>query len=300
MSGDFHEKSYSRHQHSYHNLVVDSPELYRDWFLKDNADFWRHRRKLNFILPFLEQDPAKTWLCIGDGRYGTSAMYIDAKGGIATATDITDQLLQKSFEAGLIKRMAIQNAEAISYDDNSFDYVFCKEAYHHFPRPFVGMYEMLRVARKAVLLIEPRDSALLPLPLKWFRQFKNSIKKVIGKTVYAPDHFNYEEVGNYVYAMAEREFEKLALGMNLPVVAFKAFDDVYYPGVEQERASTDFPLFRKMQWELKLLSLKRVLGFHSSNYLVTVVFKQAPDNELIVRLQQLGYQVRNLPRNPYA
>lgn len=300
MDVDFHEKSYSRHQQSYTEEARVPASYFRDWYLKDNADFWRHRRKLQHLNAILETDRGKTWLCIGDGKYGTSAMFIDWKDGLATATDISGQLLEQSLKEGLIKRMDIQNAESITYDSNSFDYVFCKEAYHHFPRPFVGMYEMLRVARKAVVLIEPRDIALSPLPLKWYRSIKNTIKRIIGRKVYDLDHFNYETVGNYVYSVAEREFEKLALGMNLPAVAFLPFDDVYYPGVEEERASNEFPLFRKIQRELKRLRWLRLLGFHSSNYLAVVVFKSTPDEKLLQAMKSKGYRVHLLPRNPYA
>lgn len=300
MDTNFHEKSYSRHQQSYRVEAEQPAANYRNWFLSDNADFWRHRRKLQFIDPLLEKNKGKSWLCIGDGRFGTSSMYIDWKGGSATATDITGTLLKKSLEEQLIQRMDVQNAEAITYADDSFDYVFCKEAYHHFPRPFIGMYEMLRVSRNAVVLIEPRDIALSPLPLTWCRQLKNMVKRALKRPVYDLDYYNYEEVGNYVYSVAEREFEKLALGLNLPAVAFRTFDDVYFPGVEQERATSEFPLFRKIQRELKRLRLLRLIGLHSSNYLVVVVFKQQPDEELVRELEKNDYRVRKLPRNPHC
>lgn len=39
--------------------------------------------------------------------------------------------------------------------DDAFDYVLCKDSYHHMPRPMIALYQMLRVARRAVVLIEP-------------------------------------------------------------------------------------------------------------------------------------------------
>ena len=52
----------------------------------------------------------------------------------------------------------IENMEALSYKSSSFDLVFVKEALHHVPRPILGLYEMLRVAKKAVIFIEPGET----------------------------------------------------------------------------------------------------------------------------------------------
>jgi hypothetical protein len=48
-----------------------------------------------------------------------------------------------------------QNAECLTYPPQSFDVVICKEGLHHLPRPILGLYEMLRVCRKAAIVIEP-------------------------------------------------------------------------------------------------------------------------------------------------
>ncbi len=56
-------------------------------------------------------------------------------------------LLGKGSELGFIGEYSAQNAESLSFASNSFDYVFCKDAMHHCPRPVIALYEMLRVAR---------------------------------------------------------------------------------------------------------------------------------------------------------
>ena len=48
-----------------------------------------------------------------------------------------------------------QNIEKLSPASKSYDFVFCKEALHHLPRPILGLYEMLRVCKHAVIIIEP-------------------------------------------------------------------------------------------------------------------------------------------------
>jgi SAM-dependent methyltransferase len=53
-----------------------------------------------------------------------------------------------------------QNCEALPFASQSFDLVFCKEGLHHLARPVLGLYEMLRVCRKAVVFIEPCDTPL--------------------------------------------------------------------------------------------------------------------------------------------
>lgn len=53
-----------------------------------------------------------------------------------------------------------QNCESISLNSRSFDLVFCKEGLHHLARPVLGLYEMLRICRKAAIIIEPYDTLL--------------------------------------------------------------------------------------------------------------------------------------------
>ncbi|NQT92252.1 MAG: class I SAM-dependent methyltransferase [Lentisphaerae bacterium] len=52
------------------------------------------------------------------------------------------------------------NCENTGVASNSFDLVFCKEGLHHLARPVLGLYEMLRIARQAVIIIEPYETLL--------------------------------------------------------------------------------------------------------------------------------------------
>jgi len=108
----------------------------------------------------------------------------------------------------------------------------------------LALYEMLRVARMGVVLIEPTDSpALLPFRVVMLKMIKAVLLRMglrrlvhnddTGIFSYADDSF--EKVGNYVYCISEREIEKVAMGINLPFVAFKGFHDSYVPGVEFEK-----------------------------------------------------------------
>jgi len=53
-----------------------------------------------------------------------------------------------------------QNMEKISLKSRSYDIVFCKEALHHIPRPVLGLYEMLRICKHTVIIIEPYETFL--------------------------------------------------------------------------------------------------------------------------------------------
>jgi len=52
----------------------------------------------------------------------------------------------------------VENAEHLDLESRSFDLVFCKESLYHLARPVLGLYEMLRVCRRAALWIEPCDT----------------------------------------------------------------------------------------------------------------------------------------------
>ncbi len=53
------------------------------------------------------------------------------------------------------------DCENLQLESASYDLVFCKEGLHHLARPVQGVYEMLRVCRKAVVFVEGYDSALI-------------------------------------------------------------------------------------------------------------------------------------------
>lgn len=71
---------------------------------------------------------------------------------------------------------SVENAESLSFRDNEFEVAFCKEAYHHFPRPFLALYEMLRVASKAVVLAEPNDQIPRPIMRGIYEAVRNLAK----------------------------------------------------------------------------------------------------------------------------
>lgn len=157
-SYNLHEEHYSESAHSIAEKYLNEGTIYA----------WLHERLHNSISPLIEMYPNATWVTIGDGRYGNDARFIKQKGVRVLATDISDGLLKKTKGLKLIECYKKENAECLSFKDMQFDYVLCKEAFHHFPRPFIALYEMIRIARMGVVLIEPNDHKINNSMLQFF------------------------------------------------------------------------------------------------------------------------------------
>jgi ubiquinone/menaquinone biosynthesis C-methylase UbiE len=247
--------------------------------------------------PILVTEPAAKWLTVGDGRYGRDAKYIIDRGCDALASDISDVLLKEAAEIGDISRYRKENAESLSFTESEFDYVFCKEAYHHFPRPMLALYEMLRVANKGVFLIEPNDPYVTDrVSNVLFRGIKRIVKTLLGMD--AGKH-SFEESGNYVYRISRREIEKVALGLNYKTVAFRGINDAFLAGVEREKLSANGPLQKKVKLLINTSNFLCKTGIADYGLLAAIIFKKEPSEELQLELSGKGFEVTHLPDNPY-
>lgn len=304
MSNQF-EKSYTLHeQHFYkYSKGGDRERIAQSWFKEGTIGFVQAQQRNAISDPLLKAYQGAAWLTVGDGRYGSDAHYLASKGADATATDISDALLREGAEMGFISKFSKENAEALSFGDGSFDFVLCKESYHHFPRPMKALYEMLRVSRKGVVLLEPVDHYVFT---NFFQAFFRSIllavnalgifKLLFGKEI---KRHTYEDVGNYVYKVSEREMEKVALGLNFPYVAFKGLNIYHKDGADGISAS-EFSL-KKLQVDVMtaLLDLMSFLKITSPQLLSVIILKDEPTVACLAELREAGYRVKKLPRNPY-
>ncbi len=299
----FEELSHGAHsgwfQKRYNTLDLQNKaiEKWKNDKKLNTIDYWLHHRLFNLTQPFTE-DKIQTWLTVGDG-YGFDANYFFEKGLNVTASDIAGTFLPLSQEHGLIEKFSIENVEKLSFEDNSFDYVFCKEAYHHFPRPQLGVYEMLRVAKMAVIIIEPHDPiSRMPLLLgmrnildRWDTNLLQGFWK---------NRYSFEEVGNYVYKLSEREMDKLAMGLGLPAVAFKGINNNYYnPAISSQIADGSSSGYKAIQRKLKLHDTLTKLSLMPAQVLCAVIFKTKPTAAVEASLRNSGFQVHLLPENPY-
>lgn len=295
----FQDKSYQQHSEQF-KIFTQNGEKYehaKTWLDKDTVDAWRHQQMYQALDPLLNTDKQAKWLTVGDGRYGNDSKYITEKGCDALTTDISEHLLKDAKDIGYITKYKLENAESLSFEDSEYDYVFCKESYHHFPRPMIALYEMLRVSKSGVLLIEPNDSQIINRFTEiLFRNLKSLIKMLLGKN--NKKHL-FEESGNYVFSISRREIEKVALGLNYKTVAFKGINDAYYFGVEYEKIIDEGPLQKKVKRLINFKTYLCKLGFIDYDMLASIIFKKEPSKELLKELIVGGYEIIELPENPY-
>lgn len=296
---DFSKLSYESHEKHFLDYASggEKEKHAKTWFKEDTIDAWRFIRVHRLIDPLLEVYPDANWLTVGDGRYGKDAHYIEEKGVNVLASDISDVLLKEAKATGYIENYRKENAESLSFSDNEFDFTFCKEAYHHFPRPMIALYEMLRVSRRGVVLIEPNDRYIVSSHKMLIgRSIENLARRLIGKK--ASKH-HFEESGNYSYSISMREIEKVALGINLRAVAFRGISDYYERGVEYEQADDKNRLFKKVRLIIKLRDALCKFNLLQYGLLVAIIFKHDISHALKIKLESFGYRIIYLPRNPY-
>jgi len=303
------EVIYDRHEEEWEKCINDEErrKIAATWMKEGTLDRWRHHRMLSPIKPFISGD--KTWLTVGDGRYGTDAHFIISEGGIAHASDISDKLLKIGSDAGFIGSFSAENAERLSFADNSFDYVLIKEAFHHFPRPWIALYEAFRVCRKAVILIEPNDddshlkaSAVGALKII-ATSAKRLAKRLAGRNHSQSSSYWFEPVGNFGYTVNPKELEKFILGMHYRHIATTGINDAYEEGVEfislVSPSEKERQVIKRVQTAIKKADQRCKAGLSSYGLLLAALFKDEPTNQTKNLLAQSGWQIKELPKNPY-
>lgn len=298
---------YDNHEKEWEKVInVESrKKIASTWLEKnDTIDRWRHDRMYNLLKPLVNYDTNLNWLTVGDGRYGTDANALLSLGvKNVMCSDISDKLLRIGNENGFINQYSAENAEKMSFKNERFDFVLCKEAYHHFPRPHIALHEMFRVAKLGVILIEPCDSKISTPFIDILFPFIKKIRRKILKREYDDSGHAFEPVGNYVFSVSERELEKVQLGMHRRYLAFHAINDYYESGFEFLHFDT-----LKQSEQKKIDKAKRSIkrrdrlvkyGLKSPDLLASILFKSNPDPLILKFLDEAGWRVKELPNNPY-
>ena len=126
----------------------------------DPATRYAHDRRLRIALDRLEQhtgEDLSSWsalvVCGGVGGEGS---YL-AERGIrdVTVSDFSPRALEHCRRRDPRLETRLLDAEQLDVDDESYDLVLVQDGLHHLPHPTQGLTEMLRVARRAVVVIEP-------------------------------------------------------------------------------------------------------------------------------------------------
>ena len=103
---------------------------------------------------------------------------------------------------------SLQDAEALGFPDGAFDFVVAHEGLHHCHSPHRAMLEMYRVARRGILVFEPRDTFLVRLGVRLDFGQEYEVAAVAGNRMTSGGVDN-TAIPNFVYRWSEREVEKV-------------------------------------------------------------------------------------------
>jgi len=148
------------------------------------------------------------------------------------------------------------DAEDIALPNDAYDNVFAHEVLHHCRSPHRALCEMLRVAKRRVLIMEPNDSVFLNLLCRMRFSFPFEIVAVV--------HNGYERGGvrnsnipNFIYRWSVHEVSKTASAF-LAERPFSLYADPYWDFNVDEKA-----LARRAQTRIGMIT--RVVG--ASNFI---------------------------------
>lgn len=288
-------RSYTAHSEHLRNLIHEREMRLSHIKNKDCVSYQINIRTLNILEPFWSKP--NTWLTIADYN-GLEANFLAGKGQQVMASDITHVFLKEAHSEGLIDEFMEINVEKIALPDQSYEYVSCREAFHHFPRPYIGLYEMLRVAKKACIIIEPVD-VLIKMPLLLL--IKNILDRMDPLLINKiwKNRFSWETVGNYVYKVSEREIEKVAMGVGLRMIAFKEINILTNIKDNVLETPLNKKVWTKLTRKLGLLNLLGRLRLIPYNNLCCILFNELPDEFTLGKMKEWGYKIIPLPENPY-
>lgn len=244
-------------------------------------------------MPLLEVTRNARWLTVGDS--GADAYALQRRGvkHVVASSIATDQILtvqRKGFLEGV--EVVGLNAEVTGLDSGAFDYVLVKEAYHHFPRPPLAFYELHRVARSAVVFIEPAEQQ----GWRAFDAIRRFAKRLLRPQAHASPQF--EESGNFLFRLNTREFYKMATAMQFSVIAVRRFNDFYVPRLAGAPVTDSLAFFLE---RLGLYVQDMLCRLYLMNWgLVSCIsFKEGPSETVVRGLRRRGYLIEILPKNPY-
>ncbi|MBX3731205.1 MAG: methyltransferase domain-containing protein [Verrucomicrobiae bacterium] len=173
---------------------------------------------------------------------------------VATISNLDDRLIRPDFPP---YSWSLQDAQNLTFDDNSFDHVFVSDGLHHCSSPHRALLEMFRVARKMTIVFESRDSMLMRLGCRLGLSAEFEVEAVIGSGM-DRGGVNNTEVPNYVYRWTEREFAKAIqcfhpygpcrfqyfYGMNVPVARL----GMYRSPIKKLVAQASVPVAKLIEW----------------------------------------------------
>ncbi|MGH7992240.1 MAG: class I SAM-dependent methyltransferase [Limisphaerales bacterium] len=135
----------------------------KDFFEKFRAFRYRTEWHIPLLVPFAESR-GKQVLEIGTGN-GADGVMFASHGAQYTGVDLTEAALEATRRhfavMGLTGRFQRENAEHLSFDDGSFDWVFSHGVLHHTPNTQAAINEVYRVLKpggRAIIMLYHKHS----------------------------------------------------------------------------------------------------------------------------------------------
>ena len=99
-------------------------------------------------------------LTVCGGVGGEATYFLNAGFKDVTNSDFSEHALEVCLRRDPRAKVIRLDAEAMALDDGAYDLVVVQDGLHHLPRPALGLNEMIRVARKAVIVLEPHTGVV--------------------------------------------------------------------------------------------------------------------------------------------
>ncbi len=150
-------------------------------------------------------DPAASILCVCAGERDHLTL---REAGFPNVT-LTNLETRWELKDPGTHRVAYGDVEDLAFPDKSFDFVIAHSGLHHCASPHRGLLEMHRVARKGLLVFEPRDSwvSRLGVRLGFGQDYETAAVALSADRV--SGGWRNGPAPNYVYRWTEREIEKV-------------------------------------------------------------------------------------------
>lgn len=285
------EANYQRHIEELERSGIGEPVVIS---APDTIDAYNHERQFAGVDAIVAADPAARWLTIGDsGADVTLAFRAGARSIIAS--NITSHSLNALAAQGKLPPCEVRalNAEALELPEGGVDYVLCRQAFHHFPRPMIGFYEMWRVARRGVILIEPGD-IMPPRPLENVRAMA---KKVLRGQ--SGDETLFEaDAANFIYRLSLVEAWKAAVALQADAFFERRFNHLYLAPVSGAKRS-DVVWRGLYSLAIGLQDGLCAAGLMNWGMGGAILLKSGAKPELARALGRVGWRERRVPRNPF-
>lgn len=263
---EHHEKAFEK------RLMNGSVEM---WLNSDNADYWGNTLPLMKLKRLFENYPRSTILTLGDGKGGKDGRFFQEFGHSGTVSDVATDVLAEAKNRGIIDNYLNINAESIELPNNSYDFCVCKEMLHHLPRPYLALYEMLRVAKKGVILIEPH----------------NMNSNISRDRIAVAD---YEESGNYLYRFSVNELSMIARAYGIEAVGYN------FGRVPEQKNAGEITGEELVAYKNAKLQIFKELDASKGNtyrsLLIFCLFKKLPESEVLNDLKFEGFITEMLNR----